>query len=272
MPRSVSSDSVIVSRSSFESDEPYDIVESNIGFVNALLEEHVRYDEIATDALRSYFVDYYLAQVENGGFSQFVYNSRWARWMITLIREGLQAMGAGRHLALFKEGGKLVAALGPDRLDGYFQSEYFGENTDRDELNAINDRFFKLAKVEDLIALNAAWLRKLPGLAVMEVEEMRDEARRRGAALPDRSERIAAALENEPRFKKLIRALCKRAGQELSCVTAGDSSHVHEGRRTLAWHFLTDRGHHYMIEADGKAIMFENDSHRRVCEVNVPQE
>lgn len=70
--------SVIVSDLSFASEAPYDVVESNITFVNALLEEQCRPEEIAPDALRSYYVDHYLAQMNNGGVSRFVYNSRWS--------------------------------------------------------------------------------------------------------------------------------------------------------------------------------------------------
>src|SRR5215510_6523910 len=104
--------SVIVSDQSFASTDPYDIISSNIEFVNALFGEHLRADEIAPDALRSYYVDYYLAQVNNGGFSQFVYNSHWSPLMNGYIREGLAAMKAAGHLALFNESAALVDRLG----------------------------------------------------------------------------------------------------------------------------------------------------------------
>jgi hypothetical protein len=144
----------------------------------------------------------------------------------------------------------------------------------REELNALDDDFRAAGKVEDLLVLNAAWLRKHPKLCPMRTEEdMHQEARRRGRALPDRERRIAEARANEPRYMKLIRALCDRAGQELERVTAGDPSRVHEGTCALAWHFITDKGHHHMIEAGGKAIMFRGHSTTdRVCEVESPEE
>ena len=70
-----SSDSVVVSRESLESTDPRALIDSNIGFVNTLLAEHLLPEEISQDAWRSYYVDYYFAQIANGGFSQFVYNS-----------------------------------------------------------------------------------------------------------------------------------------------------------------------------------------------------
>jgi hypothetical protein len=124
-------------------------------------------------------------------------------------------------------------------------------------LNAPNDAFMAAEQVEDLLALNAAWLRRHPNLCQLPTEEdMRQEARRRGQALPDRVGRAAEARANEPRYLKLIRALCARAGQELERVTAGDPTRMHAGAATLAWHFITDQGHHQMLEADGHAIMF----------------
>src|SRR5947199_3879882 len=149
--------SVIVSDQSSASTDPYDIISSNIEVVNALFGEYLMPEEIAPDALRSYYVDYYLAQVENGGFSQFVYNSRWSPLMNGLIREGLLAMKAVRHLALFNESAALVERLERDQLQTFFESEYFDTNPTRDALDANNDRFSALSESEDLIALNAAW-------------------------------------------------------------------------------------------------------------------
>jgi hypothetical protein len=263
--------SVFVSDASFASDEPYDIVSSNIAFVNTLKTEHFREEEIARDALRSYYVDYYLAQVQNGGFSQFVWNSKWSPVEIDLVREGLCAIKAVHHLALFNESAAFVDRMGPDRLRAYLQCDYWGTNPDRDALDAAHDdRFAELSKTEDLIALNAAWLRSLPGLQVKTSDEIRMEIERRVAALPDREERKRAALENEPRYVKLIRALVAKAGQELSRVTGGDPTHQHNGKRVIAWHFITDKGHHYMVDADGRAVMFEGATKKPVAEIVAP--
>jgi hypothetical protein len=262
--------SVIVSDQSVASADPYDIVYSNIEFVSALFGEHLRADEIAPDALRSYYVDYYLAQVSNGGFSQFVYNSHWSPRMNGFIRDGLAAMKAVGHLALFNESAALVDRLGADGLQAFLESELFGTNPTRDALDANNDRFYTLLETEDLIALNATWLRSLPGLKVKTADEIKAEIARRGTALPDREERARAARVNEPRYLKLIRALTAKAGHELSRVTAGDPNHQHNGQRVVAWHFLTDKGHHYMVDADGKAVMFDGTTKVVVTEIDAP--
>jgi hypothetical protein len=262
--------SVIVSDQSVASADPYDIVCSNIEFVSALFREYLRANEIAPDALRSYYVDYYLAQVNNGGFSQFVYNSHWSPLTIGFIREGLAAMKAVGHLALFNESAALVDRLGADGLQAFFKSEVFGTNLTRDALNANNHRFYELSETEDLVAFNAAWLRSLPALKVKTADEIEAEIARRGAALPDREQRARAARENEPRYLKLIRALIAKAGHELSRVTAGNPNHQHNGQRVVAWHFLTDKGHHYMVDADGKALMFDGTTKVVVTEIDAP--
>lgn len=271
MPKAKVDQSVIVSKKSFESDDPYDIIDSNISFINALLEEHFRHDELSQDALRSYYVDYYLAQVNNGGFSQFVYNSRWEKNTIGYVRDGLEAMGASKHLQLFNQSAAIIDRIGPDGMEKFFKSEYFGDNKERDILNKFDDKFFDLSKREDLIKLNSKWLRSGPKLVVMTIAEMKAEVERRAAALPDREARIAEALANEPRYMKLIRALCAKADHKLTRVTAGDPTHKHKGRPILAWHFITDKGHHFMVDADGKAMMFNGKTREKVLEIEASE-
>lgn len=274
MSRSAPPDTIVVLADSVDRDDPEVIVGSNVFFVNLLFEEYLRPDEIPSDALRSYYADYYLAQVNNGGFSQFVYNSRWVPLCVRLVREGLAAIGAVRHLEVFDRGANSVDSFDSARLESYFASGYFGENPDRDDLNALNDAFMAVEKEEDLLALNAAWLRGHPGLVRMETEaQMRAEARRRGEVLPDREQRVAEALQNEPRYMKLIRALCDRAGRTLERVTAGDPTHEYAGQRVLAWHFITDQGHHHMLDVDARAMMFSGHSDENmVCEIDASED
>ena len=272
MPKTQFSANVVVSDVSLKSDDPYEIVGSNIAFLNAQLEEHLRHDELSPDGLRSYYVDYYLAQVNNGGFSQFVYNSRWDQDTIRFVREGLQLMGAKRHLELFNESASIIDRVGSEGMEKFFASEYFGNNKERDTLNAFDDKFFELSKHDDLIELNSKWLKALPNLMVMTKAEMKAEVERRASSLPDRQQRAVEALAKEPRFMKLIRALCREAGHDLSRVTAGDPTHKHNGKNILAWHFITDKGHHYMVDVDGKALMFNGDSHKQLAAINATSE
>lgn len=272
MPTSTVDQSVVVSKESIESDDPYDIVYSNITFLKRLLQEHFTHAELSQNAMRSYYVDYYRGQVDNGGFSQFVYNSGWEPATIRFVREGLKSIGAEKHLKLFNESASILDRIGPDGMEKFFESEYFGENNERDILNEFDEKFYHLAEQEDLIKLNSEWLRNLPELVVKSTEELKAEVERRAAELPDREERIARALAKEPRSRKLIRALCAQAGQDLSRVTAADPNHKHHGQAILAYHFITDVGHHYMVDVDGQAIMFNGDTHEKVVEIEASDE
>lgn len=264
----LSKDAVIVQKAAVGGDEPYAIIQSNINYINALRKALIYPTEISRDAQRSYYVDYYMAQIKNGGFSQFVYNSRWNDFTITLLREGLQAMGASEHLERFNTAAEAVEALGPEALNTYFERAYSGANPVRDRLNDIGADL--LSPEPSLLELNSKWLHSLPTLQALSVEEMEAQVALRAEATPDMAERRAEALENEPRYTKLIRALSAKAGHAFSHVTAGDPSHRHNGVMTLAWHFFTDKGHHYMVEADGAAIMFQGGTDKKIAEISAP--
>lgn len=265
---------IVVDESAVDSDDPdYDVVQANIAFLNALRAQYLRFDEMSREALRSYQVDYYLAQMDNGGFAQFVRNSYEQRDTLTIVREGLTAIGAKRHLALFDEGVGIITSLGETRLQKFLSTplEDYASSPERAALEAIDDRFYALEKKEDLRLLNRAWLRAHPALAPASVARIKAELQRRGAQLPDRAARIAAAEAAAPRYMKLIRALAAKAGMTLEGVTAGDPTREYVGTKTTAWYFLTNEGLFHMIDMNGKAIMFRGKSTTdRVCEIDAP--
>ena len=262
-------DAVVVSTASFAADEPQRIVVSNAAFVDALFAEFLTAEEIAPDALRSYFVQYYLAQMDNGGFAQFVYNSNWDPNVVSKVRDGLRTMGARMHQAVFLEGVTTVRQLGQEALDAFLSRDFWGDNPVRDRLDAVTEQFVKAGEVEDLAARNAEWLRAHPNLQILTRDEMEAEVARRVVAVPDLPDRLVAAREQEPRPVKLIRVLCVLAGHELEAIAAGDPAHMHEGRATMAWHFTTDKGPHLMVEADGRTMMFATDDPDQVvCEIS----
>ncbi|CUX20901.1 conserved hypothetical protein [Agrobacterium deltaense Zutra 3/1] len=280
-------DMIMVSRDSFESDEPYDVIYSNITVVNALFSRQLFSNEISRGALLSYFVDFYLAQVNNGGFAQFVLNSRWNEEWIGFVRQGLQDMGAFQHLALFDEGAAIVEALGEDKLLLYFIDDYAAKKPVRNSLNVINERFFDLEETENLITLNADWLKRQPNFSVLSDDDLKAALDRRAAAVPNRSEREDAAQNQLPQYIKLIHELCERSGQKLERVAMGDPSLFYDGEtvrrfisgvddagtpRKVVWFFVTDKGVHLMGEANGRAAMFENRTGFKIAEIDVSSE
>lgn len=161
-------DKVIVSQDSFNnSSDPSDIIASNISFINVLKEENYQ-GEFCHEAELSYYLDYYLAQVKNGGFSQFVYNSGWNDELIALIAEGLEKIQAHQHLDFFNKQVNLVNHYDEMELARFLDGDYFGKNPTREAFN--NDAFFTIK--ENLTELNANWLKSLPNLQTLTIDEM----------------------------------------------------------------------------------------------------
>ena len=89
---------IIVSDLSFDSKDEYDIIRSNISFINLLLEEGADEELVYEDAFLSYYVDYYDSEYKNGDFSQYVYNSGWNTVINDMVAKGLAKIGATEHL------------------------------------------------------------------------------------------------------------------------------------------------------------------------------
>lgn len=249
-----------------------DVVDSNVTVVNAMYAELLDAPEIAPNALRSYYVDFYLTQALAGGFAQYVFTVPEREEIDAYVREGLEGMGAAAHLALFNRTAAAFDALSEDDADTYLEgdTDYLEGDTEGDadgaaspgavrELEELDDAFESLLETEDILALNAAWLRSQEGLLLLDGEQLELHIAERVAQIPNLAERRAQAaeeaLENAPEFELIIRELCDVAGQELQKITMGDPNYEHNGETILAWHFTTDQGDFIMVEEDEEAYM-----------------
>lgn len=263
------SPTILVSKESLNSEDSYDVIDANIASVNELLERLVEYEEITPEALKSYYVDYYLAQVKNGGFSQFIYNIGCDAEIIEHVQQGLADMQATHHAALYEKSLSIIDRLSEEELDRFLDSEFFGDNVERDALNAFNNEFYELNEREDLVEYNSRWLKQHPQLQAVAEDNLEDLYDEIAAKIPDLAEREAASMDNMPRYALVVDALCEATGQELDRITAGDPSFEYQGTQRVAWHFLTDAGHFYMLDLGDKALMFDADTHKQVAEVDV---
>ena len=164
---------IIISQNSVNSKELYDIVYSNVTVVNLLLDQGLEEKDIHKDALGSYYADYYLAQVNNGGFSQFVYNTKWKKVVNDRVAYGLQQMKANKHLAFFNNKRVEIDKISTKDLETYFESEYFGDNEMRDTLNNLDDAnatFYNMD--EDITELNANWLKNHKDVQILSIDDM----------------------------------------------------------------------------------------------------
>ena len=153
---------IIVSETAFNSENLQDVINSNISVINLMREEKVDDEFIHKDALMSYYLDYY--------YSQFVHSSGWNSELNELIEEGLVLIGAQKHLELFQQQSKKVKLMSSVKLNKFLKGKLEGVNPVRDLLN--NDTFFELE--ENLVTLNANFLKSHPDFEVLSVDEMFD--------------------------------------------------------------------------------------------------
>lgn len=247
-----------------------EIIWGNIDTVNSLFTIYVNEDEICQEALCSYYVDYYLAQVNNGGFSQFIYNSQNNQQIQDYITQGLKEMNAQGHLELWQRALDNLHQLDDVHLEQFLMGEYFGEdNPQREFLNQFDHLFFELNNNEDLFEINHQWLskhEKLTRISDQDFIELLEDIQKR---IPDWHEREQLAYENRPQYEKLIEALCEKAGVNLESINAGDPMFEYEDESHVAWYFSTDKGVFYMLELADRAIMFDAETQTKVVELEL---
>ena len=251
-----------------------DVVDANVAVVNAMFEELLDEDEISPAALRSYYVDFYLTQAQAGGFAQYVFTAPEREEVDPYVRDGLAGMGAAAHLDLFNRTVAAFGALTDTDVDMYLDGgsgwatagDGAGDGVEDDDVSEavlrieeLDGEFESLLGSEDLVALNAAWLRGQDDLLVLAEDDLDAHIAGRVARIPDLAERQAAAAEeallDAPEFEQIIRELCDIAGHSLQRITMGDPNYEHNGETTLAWHFVTDQGEFLMLEDDDEAFM-----------------
>lgn len=159
---------IIISETAANSENPQDIINSNISVINLMREEKIDDDLIHEDALMSYYLDYYTSKYIQGNFARFVYDSGWNKELNELIEEGLTLLGAEKHLELFKENANKIRLMSNVKLDKFLKGKFDGVNPIRDFL--INDTFFEIE--ENLVALNANFLKSHPDTEVLSVDDM----------------------------------------------------------------------------------------------------
>ncbi|MGO4817268.1 DMP19 family protein [Flavobacterium sp. W22_SRS_FP1] len=159
---------IIISETAMNSDNPQDVIHSNISVINLMREEGVDDDLIHEDAIMSYYLDYYTAQCTEGNFAQFVYNSRWDKELNELVEEALALVSAEKHLELFQQQCKKVSLMSSVKLNKFLKGKLEGVNPTRDVLNAQS-----FASIEEnLVVLNANFLKSHPDFEVLTVDDM----------------------------------------------------------------------------------------------------
>lgn len=263
---------VVLTQASIEAGSE-EVVDANVHVVNAMYGKLLDAGEIAPAALGSYYVDFYVTQSLEGGFAQYVFTADRDE-VDPLIREGLAGMGATAHLELFNRTVAVFDALSEEDEERYLDGDLDTEEESNDAVRTIEEldgEFEELFETENITALNAAWLLRQEGLLVLDEDELEAYIERQVALIPNLEERQAAAdeeaLEDAPDFEVIIRELCGIAGYTLQKITMGDPNYMHDGEKTLAWHFTTDHGDFIMVEDDEEAFMINPETQEIVAAV-----
>lgn len=239
---------ILVSQSAYDSRDPSTIVAQNAAFVNGLLTQgaYLR-DELPADAMRSYHVDYYLAQVSNGGHGQLVGNSRWQPFIVKDIAEGLEAMRAQPFDVIFRDLCRLMASDSA-RAERIAKSGGFGEKDPA--IAELDERYFAQDAHKIITPANDRWLRSLPELKVVPNAEYAAALQTLCNANPDRAARLAAR-EREGMAARLVdpvrvatRLLCMKANcLPILAFGGGDPVAIApDGRQGVGWQIQSRAG------------------------------
>ena len=257
---------VILTSSSIEARDE-EVVDANVSVVDAMHTALLHTDEMSPVAVRSYYVDFYLTQALEGGFAQYAFVAVDRAETDTYVREGMAGMGAAAHLELFNRAVEAYDHLSEEEEEFYLDGGLDDTEETPDavlRMEELDGEFEALLERENITALNAAWLRGQAGLLVLDDEEVGAYIQQLVAQIPDLPERQAKAeaeaLEDAPDFELIIRELCSIVGYELVRITMGDPNYMHDGEKTLAWHFSTDHGDFLMVEEDDEAFMINPET------------
>jgi hypothetical protein len=174
------------------------LVQAVVDFVNAILDDaKLVPDEYPVEAMWSYYADYYLAQVNNGGHGQFAHNSEMKPRSLRDCRLGLHAMNAQEYLTIYDAFLTIMAAK-DERAQAICDASGFGDNDA--EISELNSRFYALNGT--MTQLNAAWLRGLPCLKALPASDIAAELEKLADCNPMRQARLAAAAEARRKFEQ----------------------------------------------------------------------
>lgn len=192
--------------------DPYDRISEIVTFVNyALTECAYTLEELPQDAVRTYYADYYLAQVLNGGHAQFVGNSHWTERHLVYIEQGLAAIGLTEAMAVFARLRAMPARYGLDFTRDLTSEDYDLTEVEFKELDSI---FFERLQNQILHGLSD-WIITWPTLLPAQTAELSEYRKRLLIENPNgRQRREKAERDKREAFEAtglpdLVRYVCQ---------------------------------------------------------------
>lgn len=241
--------------------DPTQLVSSNIECVNAYFALHIEPDEMLPAILYSYYVDYYLSQVLNGGIAQFAYNTAWRSGTLHYVEFGLHEMGANEHLQLLEDIAELIIGqIGIDNFIQFTGENLLGDNAIRDKLNELTEKFLKINQYENLEHINNIFLKNHSYSVFISFSEFQQvlQTLKHHPLLKDRQQQHLAELPSHLRY---IHQLCEQYGCEVLSVLDKENDSDN-------WHFFTNRGRFFIQETADKVVMMTYRNPEIVAEIS----
>lgn len=227
--------------------DAYDLMHAVITFVNKTIQESgFAREEIPAEALIAYHVDYYLAQVNNGGHSQFGANSGCNEATMEDIRAGLSLIGETGAAAIFGDFERLRRD-DPARFEAAIAGGGFGGVDPY--MADLDDRFFD-GPTKSIPAANNAWIRALPCLKPVPdaeypaaMREAIDGNRNASARIAERARLVEEERRRDPLFQGL-KFIAERPGSDtrFEAWHAGALAQTEDGRKGGLWSISTNHG------------------------------
>lgn len=217
--------------------------------------------ELPAVAMQAYHADYYLAQVNNGGHSQFIGNTGVAMLPTTSgdALAGLKAMGAAAQHQILQEMMDWVKA---NPGEAALQNG-FGERAA--PLDALDRRFYEAERQQPMTQLAARWIANWPELRAVAKQQYASEIQRLAQLNPHLSQRRIWRGVRQIRFQMTDRlqitvaAACGAVAPEPELklmVLAGSSMEV-EGQQCMAFGVKTDKGARLCVYEDAGGQLYE---------------
>jgi hypothetical protein len=254
---------VIVPESAFEQSEyrDYEIVQTVVDYVNVMLDRGLYHrHELPQFALQAYYADYYLAQVNNGGHSQFIHNSgRKAKQIFADALAGLTAMGATAQAGLLQE---MIAWFDANPAIANEQTGFSGGRAPF--LDGLDDRFYDAEKIDPISRRAAEWISQWSDLRKVDDSSWAAEIETLVLANGKRGKRLSSAriarfhhsVTDTLHAAVALAAAAAEPPEALINIHGGYQTDIH-GEEEMAWVVDTDGGMRFAVVNDGGARLYE---------------
>ena len=226
-----------------------------------------------------------MGEVTNGGLWQFVQNTGWNQYIVEGTRDGLKAVGAEEHLAVFEGAAEMIEEANAN--GGNIDLSAFDAKVERLEAEYFSDAKLsrRLRRKVDVSwtwgdrwaigrLLTSRYIDGLKNIRVVAPPRYEEELNKLMSVIPDLELRRKARADARPWEKKTIERVMTDKGLDHVWYTAM-SARTHGGKNLWCRNFTVGttpgEGHHQAIFADGEIIVYKGHTDEIVTRAPCPE-